>query len=74
MRTSQTITISVPREMGKEIEVMAKEEQRTVSELLREVFRQYRAKRALNQAVAEARKTVKRKGLTEKDLGGPFAK
>ena len=74
MRSSQTITISVPREMGREIEAVAKEEQRTVSELMREVFRQYRAKRAFEQLAKEVRAVVKKKGLTEKDFGGPFAK
>jgi metal-responsive CopG/Arc/MetJ family transcriptional regulator len=74
MRTSQTITISLPREMAKDIAKTAKEEQRTVSELLREIFRQYRARRVVSAAVKEARAAVKRRGLTEKDFGGPFAK
>jgi metal-responsive CopG/Arc/MetJ family transcriptional regulator len=74
MRTSQTITISLPKAMGKEIEEAALEEHRTVSELLREAFRQYRAVRAYNKLARSVRATVKKKGLTEKDFGGPFAK
>jgi metal-responsive CopG/Arc/MetJ family transcriptional regulator len=74
MRATQTITISMPREMAKDIVKAAKEEQRTVSELIREVFRQYRAKRAYEKLATEVRAVVKKKGLTEKDFGGPFAK
>jgi metal-responsive CopG/Arc/MetJ family transcriptional regulator len=73
MRSSQTITFSLPREMGKEIEKAAKEEQRTVSELMREAFRQYRALQSYSKLAAQGRKLAKKKKLTEKDLGGPFA-
>jgi Ribbon-helix-helix protein, copG family len=68
----KTITISLPAEMGKEIEKVAKEEHRTVSELLRETSRQYRALRNLKEVSQSARKTVKKRRLTPKDMGGPF--
>lgn len=74
MRVTQTITFSLPKEMGQEVEKVAKEEHRTVSELLREAFRQYRALRTYARVSAKARKLVKKKGLTEKDFGGPFAR
>ena len=72
MPSFKTITISLPGEMGKEIEKIAKEEHRTVSELLRETFRQYRVQRNLKEVSQEARKTVKKRRLTIKDFGGPF--
>ncbi len=72
MPSLKTITISLPAEMGKEIEKVAKEEHRTVSELIRETFRQYRALRNLKEVSQAARKTVKKRKLTPKDFGGPF--
>ncbi|MGK5083178.1 ribbon-helix-helix domain-containing protein [Bdellovibrionota bacterium FG-1] len=68
----KTVTISLPVAMGKEIEKVAKEEHRTVSELLREAFRQYQSQRNLRALAQEGCKVVKRKKLTPKDLGGPF--
>jgi Arc/MetJ-type ribon-helix-helix transcriptional regulator len=74
MPGAKTITFSLPKEMVREVEQIAKEEHRTVSELLRETFRQYKARRNFEALSASARKQVKRKGLTEKDFGGPFEK
>jgi hypothetical protein len=45
MSTTKTITISLPAPMGREIQKVARAEGRTVSELLRETFRQYQARR-----------------------------
>lgn len=69
---SITITISIPLEMGKEIQQIAAEEHRTVSELIRETFRQYKAQRILKAAASKGRAVAKKKGLTSEDLGGPF--
>ena len=74
MPGAKTITFSLPQDMVREVEQVAKEEHRTVSELLRETFRQYKARRNFQELATEARKRVKKKGLTEKDFGGPFAK
>ena len=41
MRTTNTMTISVPPAMAKQMQKVQKEEQRTRSELLREAWRQY---------------------------------
>ena len=41
MRTSQTMTISLPPEMVKEVERVRKTERRTRSELIREALRTY---------------------------------
>jgi metal-responsive CopG/Arc/MetJ family transcriptional regulator len=72
MSSAKTITISLPASMGKEIEKVAKEEHRTISELLRETFRQYMAQRNLQKLAFEGRRAAKKKKLTPKDFGGPF--
>ncbi len=72
MSSIKTITISLPGAMGKDIEKVAKEEHRTVSELLREAFRQYQAQRHLRRLAFAGRKASKIKGLTPRDFGGPF--
>jgi Arc/MetJ-type ribon-helix-helix transcriptional regulator len=66
MRTTQTLTISLPPAMAKQMERVQKEEHRTRSELLREAWRRYfesryplytpiRAERAaINRGRAEA--------------------
>ncbi|PYT26881.1 MAG: hypothetical protein DMG57_20020 [Acidobacteria bacterium] len=41
MRTTDTLTISLPPAMAKQMERVQKEENRTRSELLREAWRQY---------------------------------
>ena len=72
MKSLKTITISLPCEMGREIERVAKEEHRTTSELLREAFRQYQAKRNLRLLAEEGRRSARKKGLKPEDFGGPF--
>ncbi|HLE10971.1 MAG: hypothetical protein A2504_09020 [Bdellovibrionales bacterium RIFOXYD12_FULL_39_22] len=74
MPSAKTITISLPVAMAKEMSVVAREEHRTLSELLREAFRQYNAQRRLKSVAAKGRKQAKKLGLTEKDFGGPFEK
>jgi metal-responsive CopG/Arc/MetJ family transcriptional regulator len=41
MRTTETLTISLPPAMAKQMEKVRQEEHRTRSELLREAWRQY---------------------------------
>lgn len=72
MRAIKTITISLPTEMGREVEKVAKEEHRTVSELLREAFRQYQAHRNLASLAKAGKRAAKKKKLTPRDFGGPF--
>jgi CopG family transcriptional regulator / antitoxin EndoAI len=45
MRTTGTVTISLPPELAVEVDRLAHEEGRTRSELLREAFRQYAERR-----------------------------
>jgi metal-responsive CopG/Arc/MetJ family transcriptional regulator len=43
MRPSETITISLPRDLAEQVDTLAAKEHRTRSELLREAFRRYLA-------------------------------
>jgi Arc/MetJ-type ribon-helix-helix transcriptional regulator len=72
MPSIKTITVSLPVAMGKEIEKVAKEEHRTVSELIREAFRRYQSQRNLKDLASDGRRAAKKKKLTAKDFGGPF--
>lgn len=40
-RSSQTFTVSLPRDLAEEVDQVARAENRTRSELVREAFRQY---------------------------------
>jgi metal-responsive CopG/Arc/MetJ family transcriptional regulator len=44
-RSSRVFTISFPRDLAREVDRVAREESRNVSELFREAFRSYRAER-----------------------------
>lgn len=68
----RTITFSLPIEMGKDMQEIAREENRTISELIRESFRQYQAQRNFARLVKKGKAVAKRKKLTAKDFGGPF--
>jgi Arc/MetJ-type ribon-helix-helix transcriptional regulator len=72
MKTLKTITISLPMEMGREMQTVAKEEHRTISELIRESFRKYQAHRNLYALAQEGRTVAKKKKITSKAFGGPF--
>jgi metal-responsive CopG/Arc/MetJ family transcriptional regulator len=72
MPSLKTITVSLPVAMGKEIEKVAKEEHRTISELIREAFRQYQSQRNLKALASAGRQSTKSKKLSPKDFGGPF--
>lgn len=78
-RTSKIYSITMPPEMGKQAEALAKRESRSMSELMREAFRRYQLQEAerrlladparskhlaeLRRVVAELRQESKRKGL-----------
>jgi hypothetical protein len=73
MATTKTITISLPAPMGREIQKVARAEGRTISELLRETFRQYQARRRFQRLATQGQENAKRLGFTPEDFGGPFA-
>lgn len=68
MRSAKVISLSLPPEMEKEVQAVATAEHRTVSELLREAFRQYLANRDLSAIRKEGRQVVKKKKLKEEDV------
>ena len=68
MRQAKVVSISLPPDMQAEMAQIAKEERRSVSEILREAFRQYLAGRALSIVRTKARKTAKKKGIRSKDI------
>ena len=68
MRQAKVVSISLPPDMQDEMAQIAKEERRSVSEVIREAFRQYLASRALATVRTKARKTAKRKGIKTSDV------
>lgn len=68
MRTARVISLSLPPDMEDEVQKVAKAEHRTVSELLREAFRQYLANRDLASVRKEGRKITKRMNLKPEDV------
>lgn len=68
MRTAKVISLSLPPEMEAEVQKIAKEEHRTISELLREAFRQYLTNRDLSAIRKEGRKIAKKMKLNPEDI------
>ena len=68
MRTAKVISLSLPPDMEKEVQKVAKQEHRTISELLREAFRQYLANRDLATVRKEGRKIAKKMKLKPEDV------
>jgi CopG family transcriptional regulator / antitoxin EndoAI len=70
MRSSKAkiISISLPPDMTKEVQEMAKEERRSVSEVIREAVRQYGANKDLKAIRKDAHKVAKRKGVKTEDI------
>jgi predicted DNA-binding protein len=78
-RTTKVYSITMPPEMGRQAEQLAKQESRTMSELMREAFRRYQIEQAerrlladpmrtkhlaeLQRLVTELRQEAKQKGL-----------
>src|SRR5713226_8316758 len=74
MRTTKTISVSLPPKQLKEMERGARRENRTLSELVRDTFRRYQAGGPLPATLAEAlgwvREDAKRKKvrLTQREI------
>ncbi|MBI4381698.1 MAG: ribbon-helix-helix protein, CopG family [candidate division NC10 bacterium] len=69
MRTTKPITISLPTDLLRETQRVAKEETRTRSELIRDALRQYLASRRWQRLRQWGAETAERLGLkTEADL------
>ncbi len=68
MRTARIISLSLPPEMEAEVQLVAKEEHRTISELLREAFRQYLSHRDLAAVRKVGSATAKKMKLKPADV------
>jgi Arc/MetJ-type ribon-helix-helix transcriptional regulator len=68
MRTAKIISLSLPPEMEKEVQQIAKDERRSISEIMREAFRQYMTNRDLAAVRAEGKKIAKKKKLKPEDI------
>jgi predicted DNA-binding protein len=84
MRNTKVYSITMPPELARQAERLAKEESRTMSELMREAFRRYQIDKAerqllsdplrakhlaeLKQVLGELRQEAKEKGLSKMTL------
>ena len=68
MRTAKVVSISLPPDMNSDIQELAREERRSVSELMREALRQYIALNTWKKAQKQARKAAKKKDISPEDI------
>jgi CopG family transcriptional regulator / antitoxin EndoAI len=68
MRTTKTLSVSLPPEQLKEMEKLAKKENRTMSELIREALRRYQYQQQLQEIRVRARAKADELGITEADV------
>jgi Arc/MetJ-type ribon-helix-helix transcriptional regulator len=68
MRTAKIVSISLPPDIQDEVNQIAKEERRSISEVMREAFRQYAATRVLSTVRKQAKKTNKKLKLKPQDI------
>lgn len=68
MRTTTPISITIPPEMLKRAKKLAKLENRTMSELLREAYREYERKRRWDDLNSYGRERAAALGITEEDV------
>ena len=67
MRTTTNISITLPPEMLQSFRKLAKAENRTMSEIVREALRNYE-KQKRREIIAEARQRADKRGIKEKDV------
>jgi predicted transcriptional regulator len=68
MRTSKTLSITLPPEMLTRAEEIARKEHRTMSELVREALRQYERTQWWDSMNTYGRPKAEERGLTEADV------
>jgi predicted transcriptional regulator len=68
MRTTEPVSITFPPEMLKRAKKLAGKENRTMSELIREAFREYERKRRWDEINAYGREKAAELGLTEENV------
>lgn len=64
-RVTKTVTLSLPPEMDKKINVLLKKEGRTRSELFREALRRYMEEQEWKEITRYGRMKAKKGGITE---------
>ena len=67
MRTTRTLSITLPAEMLSRAEALARKEDRTMSELVREAFRHYERQRWWDEMNAYGRATAEAAGVETED-------
>lgn len=68
MRNSRTLSVTLPPDMLKRAQSIAKREDRTMSELIREALRHYERRSWWDDVNAYGRATAERKGIREEDV------
>jgi len=68
MRTTKVLSISMSPEMARETERLAHEENRTISELIRQALRGYREDRRWQRTLAYGRARARALGIKERDV------
>lgn len=68
MRTTKTLSITLPPEMLARAEELARQEHRTMSELVREALRQYERSRWWDEVGAYGRERAEAMGVTEGEV------
>jgi len=68
MRTTKTLSITIPPEMLSRAEALAKKENRTMSELVREALRWYERQRWWEETNAYGRARAETLGIREQDV------
>lgn len=65
LRTTNTITLSLPLEISKKIEKLMKEEKRTRNEILKEALKRYIEEKEWKEILKYGRLKAKERGITK---------
>ena len=68
MRTTKVLSITLPEAMLKDAKKLAKKENRTMSELVREALRRYEAVQRLKELQSYGEKRARELGIKEEDV------
>jgi CopG family transcriptional regulator/antitoxin EndoAI len=68
MRSTKTLSVTLPPDMLKRAQSLAKKESRTMSELIREALRHYERRSWWDEVNAYGRARAERQGIREEDV------
>ena len=68
MRSTKTLSVTLPPDMLKRAQSIAKKESRTMSELIREALRHYERRSWWDEVNAYGRARAERQGIREEDV------